>query len=187
MVRNLILGLTLFFFTLPGWALNRIEATVDKNPVGRDESLVLTVIADDEVEANRLDTSALLRNFLVGRTSVSRSTRIINFNSEKETRWQVLLTPRTTGTLTIPAFTIDGVSSAPITVEVSEQDKVNRDAQYLYVEGELLTPSVHVGQLALYKVKLFLGLDLQRGELSAPKMAGAQIKQLGEEDRKSVV
>ncbi|ABM00380.1 BatD family protein [Shewanella amazonensis] len=181
MVRNLILGLTLFFFTLPGWALNRIEATVDKNPVGRDESLVLTVIADDEVEANRLDTSALLRNFLVGRTSVSRSTRIINFNSEKETRWQVLLTPRTTGTLTIPAFTIDGVSSAPITVEVSEQDKVNRDAQYLYVEGELLTPSVHVGQLALYKVKLFLGLDLQRGELSAPKMAGAQIKQLGED------
>nr|WP_283165775.1 BatD family protein [Shewanella litorisediminis] len=161
--------------------MDRIEATVDKNPVGRDESLVLTVIADDEVEANRLDTSALLRNFLVGRTSVSRSTRIINFNSEKETRWQVLLTPRTTGTLTIPSFTIDGVSSAPIRVEVSEQDQVNRDAQYLYIEGELLTPSVYVGQLALYKVKLYLGLDLQRGELSAPQMAGAQIKQLGED------
>nr|WP_284730725.1 BatD family protein [Shewanella jiangmenensis] len=161
--------------------MSRIEASVDKNPVGRDESLILTVVADDEVEASRLDTSPLLRNFLVGRTSISRSTRIVNFSSEKETRWQVLLAPRDSGSFTIPAFSIDGVRSNPIEITVSAESEINRDTQYLYVTSELLSPLVYVGQMALYKIKLYLGLDLQRGEISAPELAGAQIKQLGDD------
>lgn len=44
-----------------------------------------------------------MKDFIVGRTSVSRSTQIINFDARKETRWQVMLAPKTTGQVTIPA------------------------------------------------------------------------------------
>ncbi|WP_372870702.1 BatD family protein [Shewanella sp.] len=163
------------------WALSRLDASVDKNPVGREESFVLTVVADDEVESSRLNTSALMRNFLVGRTSLNRSTRIINFDSHKETRWQILLTPRNTGALQIPAFTIDGVSSAPITLTVSDQENVDRTSSTLFVSSELLHSQVYLGQMALYKVKLYLAVDLQRGELSVPNIEGGRVKQLGED------
>ena len=181
MVKQLLTGLFLLTVTSHSWALSRLDASVDKNPVGRDESLVLTIVADDEVEASRLDTSGLMRNFLVGRTSMSRSTRIVNFDSHKETRWQILLTPRSTGTLQIPAFRIDGVSSNPISLTVSERESVDRTSSTLFVTSELQQSQVYLGQMALYKVKLFLAVDLQRGDLSVPAIEGARIKQLGED------
>ena len=165
----------------PAFALTKIEASVDRNPVMEGEYFVLNISVDDEIDTGKLDTSALLKDFIVGRTSVSRSTQIMNFDAVKETRWQVLLAPKQKGQLTIPAFTIDGISSAPIPLKVVETGSQPAQMNNLFIDAKVSTDEAYVGQLITYKVKLYLAVELQRGVLSAPVIEGAQIKQIGED------
>lgn len=165
----------------PAFALSKIEASVDRNPVMEGEYFVLNINVDDEIDTGKLDTSALLKDFIVGRTSVSRSTQIMNFDAVKETRWQVLLAPKHKGQLTIPTFTIDGISSAPIPLKVVETGSQPAQMNNLFIDAKVSTDEAYVGQLITYKVKLYLAVELQRGVLSAPVIEGAQIKQIGED------
>lgn len=165
----------------PAFALSKLEASVDRNPVMEGEYFVLNVSADDEVDTGKLDTSILLKDFIVGRTSVSRSTQIMNFDAVKETRWQVLLAPKHKGQLTIPSFSIDGVSSAEIPLKVVEAGAQPEQAKNLFIDAKVSSDEAYVGQLITYKVKLYLAVELQRGVLNAPVIEGAQIKQIGED------
>ncbi|WP_076537177.1 BatD family protein [Shewanella sp. UCD-KL21] len=181
MVNRIILALVAILFTGQALAVTNIQATVDRNPVMQGEYFVLNVTADDDVNAGSLDTSILLKDFVVGRTSVGRSTQIVNFNSSKETRWQVLLSAKNAGTVTIPAFTMEGIQSNPIQLTVLDAGSQPQQMRNLFVEGEVSTQEAYVGQLITYKVKLFLAAELQRGVISAPEISGAEIKQLGED------
>ncbi|MCH7423336.1 BatD family protein [Shewanella xiamenensis] len=165
----------------PAFALSKLEASVDRNPVMEGEYFVLNVSADDEVDTGKLDTSILLKDFIVGRTSVSRSTQIMNFDAVKETRWQVLLAPKQKGQLTIPSFSIDGVSSAEIPLKVVQAGAQPEQAKNLFIDAKVSSDEAYVGQLITYKVKLYLAVELQRGVLNAPVIEGAQIKQIGED------
>ena len=63
--------------------VTRVEATIDKNPVMVDEAIQLTVTAQGDPAREAFDSSPLLKDFVVGRTSVSTQTRIINFDKEE--------------------------------------------------------------------------------------------------------
>ncbi len=165
----------------PAYAITSLQASVDRNPVIEGESLVLTVVADDDLNSGELNTSALLKDFIVGRTSISRSKQIMNFDARNETRWQVLLSPKTRGNITIPAFQIKGVSSDPIILSVVDRSSQPQQKQDIFMRASLSSEEAYVGQMLTYRVKLFLALELQRGVLSAPVLQGAQIKQLGED------
>ncbi|WP_299788311.1 BatD family protein [uncultured Shewanella sp.] len=181
-IRQLFLAALLALsVSSPSFAIGKIETSVDRNPAVEGEYLVMTVNADDDVSTGKLDTSALLRDFIVGRTSVSRSTQIINFDAQKLTRWQILLAPKHAGNIQIPALTIDGVSSEPIDLTVMPAGSQTEQMKNLFIRTSLSTEEAYVGQLITYKVKLFLAVDLQRGVLSAPAIDGAQIKQLGDD------
>ncbi|WP_220488024.1 BatD family protein [Shewanella sp. SR44-3] len=176
-----ILGLFLAIQASPALALTELLATIDRNPVIKGEYFVLNVVADDDLNAAELDTSGLLKDFLVGRTSVGRSTQIINFDTRRETRWQILLAAKKTGVITIPEFTLQNVRSAPIVLTVAAQGSQSDESKNIFLETEVSTKEAYVGQLISYKVKLYLALELQRGVLSAPTLDGAQIKQLGDD------
>ncbi|MGO3299958.1 MAG: BatD family protein, partial [Pseudoalteromonas sp.] len=77
MVMRLLCCLLLITAT-PLWALTQLQASVDKNPVLAGEFFILNITADDTIKAEKPDTSALLKDFVVGPTSVSTSTNIIN-------------------------------------------------------------------------------------------------------------
>ena len=166
---------------LKAMALTELQASVDKNPVTQGEYIALTVTADDDLESQALDTSALLKNFIVGRTSVGRSTQIINFDTRKETRWQILISPKQLGQVTIPAFEINGVKSNPIALQVVDSASQPQQMQNLFLRTSVSSDEAYVGQLITYKVKLYLAVDLQRGVLSAPNLDGAQVKQVGDD------
>ena len=104
----LVLFILAITATAPAYAITSLQASVDRNPVIEGESLVLTVVADDDLNSGELNTSALLKDFIVGRTSISRSKQIMNFDARNETRWQVLISPKIRGNITIPAFQIKG-------------------------------------------------------------------------------
>lgn len=177
----LVLFILAITATAPAYAITSLQASVDRNPVIEGESLVLTVVADDDLNSGELNTSALLKDFIVGRTSISRSKQIMNFDARNETRWQVLLSPKSRGNITIPAFQIQGVSSDPITLSVVDRNSQPQQKQDIFMRASLSSEEAYVGQMLTYRVKLFLALELQRGVLSAPVLQGAQIKQLGED------
>ena len=179
--RFLTLACLALSLSAPAYALTKVETSVDRNPAIQGEYLVLSIKADDDVDNASLDTSGLLKDFIVGRTSVSRSTQIMNFDASKETRWQILLAPKKTGTVIIPAMTIDNVSSDPIELKVAAPGSQPEQMKNLFIRSSVSTETAYVGQLITYKVKLYLGVELQRGVLSAPNVEGAQLKQLGDD------
>ncbi|MDP5145951.1 BatD family protein [Shewanella sp. ULN5] len=181
MVIRILLSLILIIIAPSVMALSQVEASIEKNPVIEGEYFVLNITADDDLNAGALNTSALLENFIVGRTSVGRSTQMVNFNTTKETRWQVLIAAKSSGNITIPAFNIEGVSSSEIVLQVAPAGSKPQESQNLYIEASTNVDEAYVGQLINYKVKLYLAVELQRGVLSAPVVKGAQIKQIGED------
>ena len=159
-----------------------VTATVDKNPVMLDEAITLTVTAEGDAEREAFDSSVLLSDFVVGRTSVSSQTSIINFDTRRTTTWSTTLFPRKVGTFTIPAFTIEGQKSAPVEVRVIPvQQGDNAPARDYYVSTEVNNDSVYLQQQLRYTVKLYLSSQIERGSLQAPELENAQIQQLGDD------
>jgi len=176
------LGFILLLLTHPAMALSQVNASIDKNPVMVNESFVLEVVADDDVNTNALDTSPLMKDFIVGRTSVSSQTSMINFNTTKITRWTTVLIARQSGVTTIPALTIDGMSTAPIELKIlSASDPQAKKQQDLFITSEVSSNSVYVQQQITLTVKLHFSAELKRGSLSEPSLTGADINQIGKD------
>jgi len=164
------------------YALTKVTASIDSNPVMSNESIVLTVTADDSVERDALDTSPLATNFIVARTEVSSQTSMVNFKTSRTTRWQIVLIPRNTGNLTIPALTIEGHQSQAISVNVIEQGSAATTKQQdIFITAELSSSDVYVQELVTLTIKLHIGVQLQRGSLTEPSLAGASIVQIGKD------
>jgi hypothetical protein len=165
------------------YALTNVTASIDANPTMSNESIVLTVIADDSVERDSLDTTPLLKDFILARTEVSSQTSMINFKTTRTTTWQIVLIPRQTGNLIIPALTIDGQQSKAINVQVIEQGSSVKSTQQqdIFVTAELSANDVYVQQLLTLTIKLHIGIQLQRGSLTEPSLTNATIEQIGKD------
>lgn len=166
--------------------VSQVEATIDKNPVMVDEAIQLTVIAHGDADRDAFDSSPLLKDFVVGRTSVSTQTRIINFDKEETTTWTTTLFPRGEGNFTIPALTVVGKQTQPITVRVIPvKSGTSQSSRDFYVTTHVDTQSVYLHQQLLYTTKLYLSSGIERGSLQAPVLDNAQIQQLGEDKQYS--
>lgn len=181
MVR-VIISLLAILMSLNSYAVTTVSATVDKNPVVVNESLLLTVTADDDVDRNALDTSVLLRDFIVGRTSVSSQTSMVNFTTSRTTSWTTVLIPRTPGELVIPAFTIDGVKTQPIAIKALAASNLGASSQQdLFITTQVSASEIYVQQQITLTVKLHFAAELKRGSLTEPSLIGANILQVGKD------
>ncbi|NQY63654.1 MAG: BatD family protein, partial [Alteromonadaceae bacterium] len=187
MVRIIIWYLG-FLLTLPAMALTQVTATVDTNPVMAKESFILEVIADDDINANAFDSSALSKDFIVGQTSVSSQTSSINLTTTRTTRWTTLLIARKPGNYVIPAFTIKNKQTKPITLEVlSPGDTQKNSKKNIFIETALSATEVYVQQQLTLTVKLHFSADLKRGNLSEPAVKNASLSQIGQDKESSTI
>jgi len=187
-----VVRITLFclglLFTHAAFALNQVTASIDKNPVMAKESIVLQVIADDDVNTNALDTSALLQDFIVGRTSVSSQTSMINFKTTRTTTWTTVLIPRREGNITIPAFTVEGVKSQPINLTVVAASDTNTTKQQdIFITTDISSTSVYVQQQVTLTVKLHFSAELKRGSLTEPTLEHANVTQIGKDKESDTI
>jgi hypothetical protein len=181
-VVKVIFSLFIILISLNSYALTKVSASVDKNPVIVNESMILTVVADDDVNSNALDTSVLLKNFIVGRTSVSSQTSMINFKTTRTTTWTTVLIPRKQGELIIPVLTINGQSTQPIKVNaLAASDIAASSQQDLFITTEVSATDIYVQQQITLKVKLHFATELKRGSLTEPTLADANILQIGKD------
>ena len=176
MVMRLLCCL-LLIAAAPLWAATQLQASVDKNPVLAGEFFVLTISADDSINSEQPDTSVLLKDFVVGPTSVSSRTNIINGEISKQTNWSVKLMTRKEGTYTIPAFTVAGVSSKPIELTVAKRSQTSEQNKEAFIKTSIKPTSLYVQEAGVYTVKLYLdnNKELLDGNLTTPEMENAEL------------
>jgi len=163
-------------------ALTQLVATVDRNPVMEKESFVLTITADDDIDTNALDTSPLLKDFIVGRTSVSSQTSMINFNTTRTTKWTTVLIPRKAGKIVIPTLEIDSFSTNAINLDVVKSNSQSgTKSQDIFITSKVSSKEIYVQQQLTLTVKLHFATELKRGNLTEPVLAGSNITQIGKD------
>ena len=164
-----------------GHALTTLTAQVDRTQAMVGETIVLTITADDNISSVKLDTSALLDDFIVGSTKIRRGTTLINGSIRRQSSWTIDIIGQQIGQYRIPAFTIDGISSAPISLAITKASSTVLPNADILLKTQLSSDNLYVGQQLIYTVKLFIGASLQRAQLQAPQLANAEITQLGED------
>lgn len=163
--------------------VSEVTATVDRNPVTANESFVLTITVDDDVANDSFSPSKLLKDFVVGRTSVSRQTSMINGKLSKQTRFTTVLIPQSAGEYKIPEISIGGVSSAPISLQVLEPgNNQDNEQKIAFLEARIDNQQVYLQQPITYVARLFLAADLNKGNLIPPEAENADIQQIGRDE-----
>lgn len=185
MVRHLFILFTIFVAS-PVWALTNVIASIDKNPVFANESFVLQVTADDNLDGGAIDLSAVRALFNVGRTSVSSQTSTINGKTSRSTKWSIVLIAKMPGDYLIPEIEINGIKSNPITLQVLNESDQNAPKEF-FISTRVSSKEAYVQQQITYQVRLFFAAELQRGSLSQPSLEGATIETLGEDQESTEI
>lgn len=180
-IQSLILSLLLITVAPLSYALTSLTAQLDRNPAMAGETVILTLTADDSVSSDKLDTSALLKQFIVGQTNIGRSTQVVNGKVNRISTWNIALIARTPGQYTIAPFTIDGISSAPLTLDVVKATSTRQTNSDIMLKTKISGDNAFVGQQLIYTVNLYIGSSLQRAHLQPPELANAEISQIGED------
>ncbi|WP_462174360.1 BatD family protein [Pseudoalteromonas xiamenensis] len=181
MVMRFIGGLLLLALSQFSFAADGLTASVDKNPVLVGEYFTLTIEATGKVSGETPDTQELAKIFNVGPMSTSSRTSIINGSISSSTTWQMQVLARRAGEFTIPAFSVSGMTSEPITLNVIPRDQDDGTQNDVFVKVALQDGPLYVQQAALYTVKLYVGKELLDGQLTAPELADTQFTLLGKQ------
>ena len=177
-----LLGVLLsLLLSAPAFAISQLNARLDKNPVMLGESVLLEVTADSRLPASSINFRVLDNNFTVMVPSVNQSTRVINGDVSHTTTWTVTLLPKASGNFTIPAFSIDNVSSEPLTIEILPVQQGSGTLRDVFLQSKLSSNKLMVQQMVYYDVTIYFSGDIQRGSLSEPQLDDALIQQVGQD------
>ncbi len=155
-----------------------VTATVDRNRVSINDSLVLTLRATEGEDVDDADLDQLLRDFDVASTGTSTRMSIINGRAERTRDLQVVLLPRRVGELVIPALTIDGQRTRAIRVQVSDTPVAADSTEDVFVESEVDRDEVYVQSQLLHTFRIYEAVDLNDRGRSELKLEGAVVEEL---------
>ena len=155
-----------------------VTATVDRNRVSINDSLVLTLRSTEGEDVEDADLDQLTRDFDVVSTGTSTRMSIINGRTERTRDLQVVLLPRSIGELTIPALNVEGQRTRAIRIEVVDTP-VNADgSQDVFVESEVDRDVVYVQSQLLHTFRIYEAVDLSDRGRSELKLDDAVIEEL---------
>jgi hypothetical protein len=161
-------------------AAANLTSRVNRNQVGTNETLTLTVSIDRQVESSELDLRPLQEKFeILDATPQSRSSfNIVNGRSQQaaSTTWSITLVAKSEGILTIPAFTIGADSSKPISIKVSNSTASNNSASPLSASVSINTKEVYPNQQFIVEIELSAANNV--GDLNGAQLviAGAEVE-----------
>ena len=172
-------------------ALARFDASVDTTTLSEADTLRLTLRTDSASITSNPDFEPLKKDFDV--LSDQRSSQIQSFNGQVDalTTWTLVLKPKHTGTLQIPAITLSGESTRPIGITVKELDPQLRRAisQTVFFETTYTPKQVYVQSQIVVTRRLFYvnGAQLYGDMPNTPDIPGTMVKLLGESEHSTAV
>lgn len=147
--------------------LAKVEATLDRYRVALGDTLNLTVtVTEDDEDLGDINTGLIIQDFEILNQSTRSSTQVINGQRNHQRQLILNITPKRTGTLSIPALQSGASSSAPLVVEVGEPVDIDPGAETVLFEAELDRESVYVQGQLLLTLRLQQAVNLQQRSIS---------------------
>jgi len=157
-----------------------IKVQSDRNPVAMNESFRLVFEADGSVDDDP-DFKALEQDFEVMQQSQGTTMQIVNGQVSQARQWTVVLMPRRSGQLTIPAIAFGKDKSQPVVIGVTKAAVSSEEPNNSVLFFEVSTTSApetgaaYVQSQVIYKARLFRAVNVANARLSEPVVSGADV------------
>lgn len=180
MLRTWLSGLLLMTLSLPGWAAT-IQATVDRDHVQLGEVVTLNIRIHGITAPQPVDLDQLTPDFQVMNSSANGSLVFVNGHPEAELTIGLVLRPKHTGDLTIPALRVGTQFTSPIPLAVDAADPAvaTSSRKNVYLDASIEPSKGYVGQQLQYVLRLYYATSLSAGALDDPQADGASFQRLG--------
>ncbi|NUT76926.1 protein BatD [Pseudomonas sp. C1C7] len=182
MTRCTASTLALLFCAVQAQAAELVSS-VDRTRLNSGETIELTLESNDVTQFGKPDLTPLEPLFEVRGTRQVNQLNTIDGDNRATTRWIVTLLPRQNGSVVIPALSLGGVQSQPITVQVVEseaQENTNKLAP-VFIDASLDQSSVYVQAQAILTLRIYHSVSLYDDSSLPPlQIPDARIEQLGD-------
>ena len=160
----------------------RVEVELPRRTVAHNESLVVRFkIHDAGLKPAAPDWTPLKKDFSIARQNESASVQIVNGVRRSLKTYELEITPRRAGRLTIPALQFGSLKSQAQTITVTKNTPPPRRKKSFYIEVKADPMNPYVQQQTRYTFKLFMARRLS-GNVTQPESDGQVIvKPLGKE------
>lgn len=175
--------LIVMWVLMPQWVLAaQISASVERNPVGVDESFQITFVANGSPDDDP-DFSPLAQDFSILGQSQASSASWVNGKASKTMQWTLNVMAKHAGDLVIPAikFGDDASEALPVTVTEAATDKAADTNADLFMEVEATPESPYLQAQVLYTMRLYTRVEIAQARLNEPELADAVIEKLAED------
>lgn len=191
---HLILGL--LAITLTGVANAGVRASLDNDQVAPGDSVQLTLVHDGQTN-DEPDLSPLGRDFdVLGRQS-STSVQVINGSASARTELTLTISPKRSGTLTVPSITWGGDRTSPLTLNVTSSAAGQSGSQgnsastarsaNVFIETEVDPKQPVVQSAVRVTVKLYIAQTLYRANLDLPASGDVIVQKVGDDEQSETV
>lgn len=161
-----------------------VSAAPDRFMVTAGETFDFVLSLTDGESFEPPDVSALARDFdIVDRRRASRA-EMVNGKPVHVDQWVMTLLPKRTGTLTLPALTVGGLTTLPAQVQVvpaasPPPGQAPQDDEPLFVRLEAAATPAYVQSDVPVTIRIYDSLGLRSGAMEKPVADGATFTQDG--------
>lgn len=168
-----------------------LSATVDRTQIQANESLQLVVRYSGQTVVGEPDFSSIERDFEILSNSRQQQYSWVNGSSESFTDWKMLLLPKRSGPLVIPALSFKGALSKPVEVMVQPANTGANSGtgapQPVYTETEIDKQSAYIQEQIILTLRLLTSVQLQDFTLSELELPDALVQRIGETQFQKVI
>jgi hypothetical protein len=172
-IRNTLLGLCGVFVLISN-ADAAVTARVDRPSVDLNESFVLEVMVDSNIDMEP-DLSVLDQSFYRGQLSQLSNTSIINGQIRRSRTWTIALMAKSTGKQEIPAITVGGDTSQPISITINEPTNAPPGEADVFIASEVDQTDAYVQSQILYRFKVYRAVATRQEGRRDPVITGAEV------------
>jgi hypothetical protein len=157
-----------------GTAQAAVTARVDRNSIDLNESFMLEIVVDTEIDLQP-DITALHEDFYVGQSSQLSNTMIINGEISRSRTWSYQLMAKRTGELVIPPVAVGSERSEPLRIAVREPANAPPGEADVFITSEVDYAESYVQAQVLYRIKVYRAVPTRQPALRDPEFGGAEV------------
>lgn len=174
---------------VPSIVFAKITVEVEPSTVRIDETVRLTLTNDAANGSGVPNLVPLESNFTIVSTEQSMSYTAVNGQARAYSQWSILLRPKKTGILAIPAFKFGAEQSLPTQVVVLDETSTNQQKntinavvndKIVVLEAEVSNAKPYINEEVIYTIKFYNNQRLINIDFRPPRVQDALLISLGE-------
>jgi len=151
-----------------------VTARVDRNTIDLNESFLLEVVVDSDVNIEP-DVSALEENFSVGQRSQLSNTMYVNGEITRSRTWTYQLMANKVGQFEIPPVLVGTEESRPVLITVRQPANSPPGEADVFITSEVDYAETYVQAQVLYRIKVYRAVPTRQPALRDPVFGGAEV------------